>query len=278
MGAGPEKADTMGISVSGIFLLGSYFIEKLPVEASATDLITMAATNYFHNPKENISQKDFIDEAFTFASTEYVTALFLGDACSNKEEIADKLAYYSGIDKTYWLRHHLHMDMQKGFAHKLLEDKSLALGFYDGRYTWNDDPEIMEANVIADDPAMGQYTPAFQTAYGLMRQELNITSDRISKGLVFDVNMTWNREFKTSPAQSLAGCMRRNKQMKVFFASGLYDLCTTAGNARYLATHSNLDQNRVTIGEYPSGHMAYLGKESFDLLAKDMRAFFESCI
>ena len=114
----------------------------------------------------------------------------------NKEEIADKLAYYSGIDKTYWLRHHLHMDMQKGFAHKLLEDKGLALGFYDGRYTWNDDPEIMEANVIADDPAMGQYTPAFQTAYGLMRQELNITSDRISKGLVFDVNMTWNREFK----------------------------------------------------------------------------------
>ena len=70
----------------------------------------------------------------------------------------------------------------------------------------------------------------------------------------------------------------RNKQMKVFFASGLYDLCTTAGNARYLATHSNLDQNRVTIGEYPSGHMAYLGKESFDLLAKDMRAFFECCI
>ena len=72
--------------------------------------------------------------------------------------------------------------------------------------------------------------------------------------------------------------MRRNKQMKVFFASGLYDLCTTAGNARYLATHSNLDQSRVTIGEYPSGHMAYLGKESFDLLAKDMREFFESCI
>ena len=121
------------------------------------------------------------------------------------------------------------MLFRSGFAHKLLEDKGLALGFYDGRYTWNDDPEIMEANVIADDPAMGQYTPAFQTAYGLMRQELNITSDRISKGLVFDVNMTWNREFKTSPAQSLAGCMRRNKQMKVFFASGLYDLCTTAG-------------------------------------------------
>ena len=278
MGAGPEKADTMGISVSGIFLLGSYFIEKLPVEASANDLITMAATNYFHHPKENITQKEFIDKAFEFASKDYLTALFLGDACKNKEEIANTLEYYSGIDKKYWLQHHLHMNMQTGFAHKLLENEGKAIGFYDGRYTWPFDPEIQEANVIADDPAMGQYTPAFQTAYGLMRQELNITSDRISKGLVFDVNITWNREFKTSPAQSLAGCMRRNKQMKVFFASGLYDLCTTAGNARYLATHSNLDLNRVTIGEYPSGHMAYLGKESFDLLAKDMRHFFESCI
>lgn len=47
MGAGPEKADTMGISVSGIFLLGSYFIEKLPVEASATDLITMGCHKLF---------------------------------------------------------------------------------------------------------------------------------------------------------------------------------------------------------------------------------------
>lgn len=278
MGAGPDKADTMGISVNGIFLLGSYFIEKLPVEASATDLITMAATNYFHHPKEGISQKEFIDEAFQFAQSDYLTALFLGDACTNKAEIAEKLSYYSGIDKKYWLKHHLRMNMQRDFTHKLLEEEDKVIGFYDGRFTWNDDPEIMDANVIADDPAMGQYTPAFQTGYGLIRQELNITSDRISKGLVFDVNMSWNREFKTSPAQSLAGCMRRNSKMQVFFASGLYDLCTTAGNARYLATHSNLDLNRVTIKEYPSGHMAYLGKESFDLLAKDMREFFKKCI
>ena len=60
MGAGPEKADTMGISVSGIFLLGSYFIEKLPVEASATDLITMAATNYFHNQRKTFHKKTLL--------------------------------------------------------------------------------------------------------------------------------------------------------------------------------------------------------------------------
>ena len=72
--------------------------------------------------------------------------------------------------------------------------------------------------------------------------------------------------------------MRRNRNLQVFFASGWFDLCTTAGNARYLATHSNLDLDRVMIKEYPSGHMAYLGEESAELLSKDMRTFFSKAI
>ena len=72
--------------------------------------------------------------------------------------------------------------------------------------------------------------------------------------------------------------MRRNRKLQVFFASGLYDLCTTAGHAHYLATHSNLDQKRVWVKDYPSGHMAYLGEESAALLAKDVRAFFSKVI
>ena len=72
--------------------------------------------------------------------------------------------------------------------------------------------------------------------------------------------------------------MRRNPQMRVFFASGLYDLCTTAGNAHYLATHSSLDQSRVKVADYPSGHMAYLGEESARLLGEDMREFFSAAL
>ena len=67
--------------------------------------------------------------------------------------------------------------------------------------------------------------------------------------------------------------MRRNPSLHVFFASGLFDLCTTAGNARFLATHNHLDPERITIGEYPSGHMAYLGEESARLLGDDLRVF-----
>lgn len=279
-GAGPEKPDTLGLSVSGIMLLGSTFFAPIPAEASAVNLITMAAVCHYHRPQSRPERDTFLAEAFAFAQNEYLPALFLGDALETqrKQAVAEKLEYFTGIERSFWLRHRLLIDLQKEFAHKLLEDEGLAVGFYDARYTWPDDPDINTANVIADDPAMGRYTPAFQTAFGLLREELNITFDRASKGLVFDVNESWNRKFKTSPAQALAGAMRRNPRMQVFFASGLYDLATTAGNARYLATHSHLDMDRVMIGEYPSGHMAYLGEESAELLAADMRTFFTKAL
>lgn len=280
LGAGPVKPDTLGLSVSGIMLLGSTFFEANPAEPSAVNLITMAATHHYHHPQGKPSRGEFIEAASQFAQTDYLSALFQGDALpqEQQEAIAEKLEHFTGIEKAFWIRHHLRIDMQKEFAHLLLKDQGLAVGFYDGRYTWNDDPAIQDANVIADDPAMGQYTPAFQTAFALICKELNITFNRSSKGLVFDVNETWQRKPKTSPAQALAGAMRRNPKLRVFFASGLYDLCTTAGNARYLATHSHLDPSRVLVGEYPSGHMAYLGEESAKLLAADMRRFFTQAI
>ena len=73
--------------------------------------------------------------------------------------------------------------MRREFAHRLLKDQGLAVGFYDGRYTWKDDPAIKDANVIADDPAMGQYTPAFQTAFALICRELNIHLQPQRQGL-----------------------------------------------------------------------------------------------
>ena len=72
--------------------------------------------------------------------------------------------------------------------------------------------------------------------------------------------------------------MRRNPQLKIFFASGDYDLCTTTGMSKYLAHHSNLDLDRVLRRSYPSGHMAYLGEESANLLGADMRMFFKDAI
>ena len=67
--------------------------------------------------------------------------------------------------------------------------------------------------------------------------------------------------------------MRRNPSMRLFFGSGLYDLVTVAGNVRYTLNQSRLPLDRVTVREYRSGHMPYLGEETASQLEADIRAF-----
>lgn len=279
LGGGPEDQDTLGISVSGILLLGTYFYEPTPFVGTVLNLPSLAATNHFHHPEGKPSLEAFVKEAYAFAGTEYLQAFCQGDVLSEeeKQEIVKKLAYFTGLKEAYLEQNWMEISTRE-FMKLLLEDQHLVVGFYDSRYAWPDLPGVPDANVIADDAAMGQYTPAYQAGFALLRKELNITLERRSKGLAHGVNAQWERKFKRSPGQALAGAMRRNPRLQVFFASGLYDLCTTAGNARYLARHSNLDKSRVTIGEYPSGHMAYLGNESARLLGEDLRAFVTKAV
>lgn len=274
LGGGADDQDTLGISVSGILLLGTWFYQESMFSDVALNMPTMAATNWYHNREGKPDLREFVQQAYEFTEKEYLPAYYVGDALlkEQKQPMLEKMSYLIGLPleelETCW------MDLNTmDFAKKLLAKEHKIVGYYDGRYVWDALYGVPDANVIADDPAMGQYTPAFQAGFALLRQEMNIAVERRSKGLAHGVGKQWNPKFKMSPAKAIAGCMRRNKSLQVFFASGLYDLCTTAGNARFLATHCHLDQSRITIGEYPSGHMAYLGEESAKMLGDDLRDF-----
>ena len=274
LGGGPDNQDTLGISVSGILLLGTYFYENTPFSQTALNLPSLAATNWYHHPEGKPALREFVSQAYEFVSGEYVPAYYLGDDLpgERKSALLDRMAWFTGLSTDYLEQNWMDLNTRE-YMKLLLKDEHLVVGYYDSRYAWPDLPNIPDANAIADDAAMGQYTPAYQAGFSLLRQEMNIQVERRSKGLAHGVNRLWDRKFKRGPGQALALAMRRNPSLQVFFASGLYDLCTTAGNARYLARHNKLDPSRVTIGEYPSGHMAYLGEESARLLGDDLRAF-----
>ena len=274
LGGGAQNQDTMGISVCGILLLGSYFFEETHFSEVALNLPSMAATCCYHFPEGKPALTEFVKQAYEFVEREYLPAYYRGDElpAGEKAKLLERMSYFTGMGvaelENTW------MDLSgMEYSKKLMEKQNRVVGFYDSRYTWPALHGVPDSNVIADDPAMGQYTPAYLGGFALLRDEMQIKVQRRCKGLSHGVNAAWNRSFKMSPGKALAGAMRRNPGLNVFFASGLFDLCTTAGNARFLARHNRLDPNRVTIGEYPSGHMAYLGEESAKLLGDDLRAF-----
>ncbi len=64
--------------------------------------------------------------------------------------------------------------------------------------------------------------------------------------------------------------------LKVFVASGYYDLATPHFATDYTFNHLNVDAARmkdVTMRNYEAGHMMYIHEPSLAAMAKDLRQF-----
>lgn len=278
-GAGGVDDNPMGISVNGVIFLGCYFFANLPIEQTALNMSSMAAANWYHNPEGKPDLETFFEEAHRFTADEYLPAIFRGDELTEeeRERVILRMAYYTGLKPEFLRRHRMRVDI-RDFLSNLLDDNNEYIGMYDGRYKWKKEANVRANSITGDDPAASRYTPAFLAGFQLLRKELNIDFDRVIRSSTQHVSENWIRDLKLTPSDALSAAMHRNPNLKAFFMSGKYDLCTTAGIARYLAFHSHLDPARVQFATYPSGHMAYIGEDSAKQLAKDMRTFYASTL
>lgn len=80
-------------------------------------------------------------------------------------------------------------------------------------------------------------------------------------------------------AGDLAASMALNPYLKVFSANGYYDAVTPFLQTRLtfeLMTVSTGDLDRLTVRNYPSGHMVYLDNASRSAMKADLAPFFAS--
>jgi carboxypeptidase C (cathepsin A) len=75
--------------------------------------------------------------------------------------------------------------------------------------------------------------------------------------------------------------MSENRSLKVFIASGYYDLDTAYFAAKYVANHLNIDlalQGNITLTYYDAGHQMYTHLPSLKKLAGDVDEFFKKSV
>lgn len=272
----------VGVSVAGIVMLGAHLPTKgvtvpEPVEPAVLQLPALAATTWYYNRDGKPDLDTFIAEAQRFACDTYLPALFLGDRLSKDDRalVNEHLAYFTGVPAAYFAEHGSQI-APDAFAAELLRDDGLTVGAYDSRYTLKTASRGGVQDPVADDAAMGQYTPAFVGAIsGPLKRELNITFDREYKAINFAVNAAWDFAGQQTAGQHLAAAMRRNRDLRVLFGHGYWDLACPFSHVQYAVAHMGLPLERVELQLYPSGHMPYLGEESALALAGDLRAFIE---
>lgn len=277
---GPLYTGVMrGITVDGVILLG-ITLGKIGERVPGMSLPSFAATAFHHGKVDpggrTIDQ--FHREAIDFATGEYADALRRLRAGElpdpEKAAVAARLAALTGLPAQSWIEHDLDIPART-FLRSIIADRGLEAGAYDSRYTLPLNPTA--GDPVSDDPAMGRYVPGFIAAFHeLARDHLQIRMPIPYNSITWaSLNFTWNWNRIGQPAgrnyaEELAISMRRTPRMRVLAASGYYDMVTTAAAAEQQISQA-LPADRVTIRNYESGHMLYLG-DTAQSFAEDVRA------
>lgn len=272
------------ISLNGIIMMGSTFhIDDShgPVyaEPSVLNFISYAAANWYHNAVERITLRDFVEEAYAFSVGEYARALLLGDylPCDEKNSVIDKLSYFTGLSTDYFHENGLRLE-NRAFLSNIVRDRGLEASGYDSRITLPLASQIGPRDSF-DDPSMAKSNPAYTSLFhSHFKKKLNIDLDRAYITTNISANMKWKYKSTRTPSQCLAASMRRNPNLHVMFAAGLYDMCTHAGYARYIISQIGLPKDRVILHEYEGGHMIYTNEKAAAALERDIRAFIADSI
>ncbi len=221
-------------------------------------------------------------EAERFAFAEYLPALTRGYALSSLERdaLVDKLAYFTGLRKAVIKNSNLRIG-RNAFSRQLLEEENLRVGLYDARFTTRNKNEQ-----FMDDPGMFEVTAPMLAAFNdYVKQELKFESTLKYEFLSGKVNSEWNwgsaRGGYLDMAAPLAKALGQNAHLKVFIASGYFDLVTTYFATKYVFDHMGPEadvRSSITQKYYDGGHQLYTDDVSRRKLKEDVAAFFKATV
>ncbi len=269
-----ESRMVLGMPVSSVTLIGLATSEDgADIDRTIALLPAMAATFWYHHRDRDLSgpgMRQFVSSAWDFGCRELLSAYFSGDELpADREEVLSvRLEAFTGLPRDYWLSHHLHLENVRDYMTRLLPGCTLDL--YDARRTVPDGTPYNE---------IGSGNTPILVMNGLLLPRLGVSLQRLYYTGNINVNLQFSYETERLEAsaqrthlQCLRDSMLANPGMRVLFASGLYDLCTYAGNTRYCATHAGLPKERVLIRDYPGGHGVYSSQEGRRCFLEDIRS------
>ena len=248
-------------------------------------LPSYTATAWYHGAlAEDLQDRELTDllaEVETFASTDYLVALEAGSRIDEDtfDAVATRLARYTGLSDTFVRRSDLRIE-KFHFMKELLRDRGVTVGRLDSRYLGVDRYDV--GSMLEHDPSldvwMGPYS-AMLNDY--VRRELNYESDLVYEILNPKV-WPWNYEnFQNAYAdvsETLRDTMTRNPHLRVYIASGWFDLATPYFATEHTLAHLGLEpalRDNIEVSYFDAGHMMYVHAPSIRRLAADMRSFVE---
>ncbi len=251
--------------------------ESGPV-SSALNLPYYTAAAWHHKAlPQALQQKDLLDilpESEEYTINTLIPAIAKGGFINadEKNAVAEKMAYYSGLSKQEILDHNLDVPTEYFWKALLREKGGYNIGRLDSRYL-GIDRQISggEPDYSAELTSwLHSFTPAINH---YLQEELNFKTD--VKYNMFGPVHPWNNE-EDNTRDDLRQAMAQNPFLNVLIQSGYYDGATTYFNAKFTMWQidpSGRLKDRLSFKGYRSGHMMYLRREDLQQANSDIRDF-----
>jgi len=275
------------ITFNGLILLGQDLDTTETQQTAGNDmpyviyLPTYAATAWYHHKIDRTGRtfEGLLAEAREFARTDYAAALFAGSTIAPEElhRVAARMSQLTSLPQGLIEREGLRIGTAQ-FLRELLKDQGRILIRSDTRYSIATTETVFAKDQISDPPGVYEAFTAVGADY--LRRELGVAGDR-PYVLTADANWDYtlpdginNQQTYHNVAPYVATAMRANPAMRMFVASGYYDMLAAFHSMERTVSHSGLPSDRITMKYYPSGHMIFLNKPSLEQLSADLRIFF----
>lgn len=282
-----------GIAFNGILLVSSILNFLTARWFKGNDLPnilflpTYAATAWYHgkvDPKYRTDLQGLLREVEEFTMGQYSAGLAKGDNLPVKERqaIVRRLAQFTGLSARYIEQTNLRIEIH-AFCKELLRDEGRTVGRLDSRFKGIDPRLIAERPEF--DPSMTAIRPPYTAMFNdYVNRVLGYKTDtpyHILGGL-FE-QWDWGSAAEGTPdvSESLRRAFARNPHMKLFIASGYYDLATPYFATKHTLAHMGLDpevKGNITTAEYEAGHMMYVHVDSLKKLKSDVTAFIHRAL
>ncbi|MEL6917059.1 MAG: carboxypeptidase, partial [Bacteroidota bacterium] len=248
--------------------------------ASALNLPYYTAAAWYQKAlPDALQQKDLLEilpESESYTINTLIPAIakggFIGE--TEKNEVAGKMAYYSGLTQKEILQHNLVVPTAY-FWKALLRDRGgYNIGRLDSRYLG------IDRQLAGDSPDysaeltswLHSFTPAINY---YLQEELKFKTD--IKYNMFGPVRPWDNS-DDHTRDNLRQAMAQNPYLHVLVQSGYYDGATTYFNAKYTMWQidpSGRMKDRFSFKGYRSGHMMYLRREDLKNANDDIRNFIK---
>ncbi len=254
-------------------------------------LPSFAATAFYHHlvASKPTALEPFLREVEQFSLGDYASALLQGADLdpARRQTIADKLAGYTGVPASVWLKANLRLTGGE-FSKYLQDNAGITTGRLDSRYEGPaDDPLARDADY---DPFTQSIGAAYSAAINdYARTQLHYGDALTYKPSAREPGFNWDMKHRVPGAgfsgtsvnvmSDLALTMKHNPKMKVLLMGGYFDLGTLYFGATYEMKHlpmpTTLQQN-ITYKFFPTGHMVYVNEEALRGLHDATAAFIHA--